>query len=76
MACKSFSATMLVVVVIALMSLGMQSVSVMAQLAPAPVAGPVGAEAPMSGVGGGAVPLSWAGVLISVLAFAAGFAHL
>lgn len=74
MACNSFSAIMMIVVVIAVMSLGMQSAAVMAQVAPTP--GPAAAVAPTSGVGDGAVPMSCASVLISILAFAAGFAQL
>lgn len=72
MAYMSFSVTLMVVVVITLMSLGMEGASVMAQVAPVP--GPAIAEALSSG----AVPLSsGAGVLLSLLAFAAtGFAHL
>ena len=75
MACKSFVAAWMLVVVIALMSLGMQSGLVMAQVAPA--AGPAAAEGPTSGAARGGVPnLSCAGLLISLLAFAAAFARL
>jgi hypothetical protein len=75
MACKSFVAAWMLVVVIALMSLGMQSGLVMAQVAPA--SGPAAAEGPTSGAARGVFPnLSCAGLLISLLAFAAAFARL
>lgn len=73
MALVNLSVASAIVAAVFLLSLGMQGTMVMAQGAPAP--GPGGTEGQSSGAVSGAV-YSVAGVLVSLLAIAAGFAQL
>nr|PNR49328.1 hypothetical protein PHYPA_011224 [Physcomitrium patens] len=73
MACRSWCASLVIAVIVALMSIGLQRAVVMAQVSPAP--GPGSAEAPTSGAASGAFATSFAVFLSSLTTFAVVFSQ-